>query len=442
MGDLNVHEPAWLRYSAGTTPEGRELHGFCSERGLHQHVREPTRGEYLLDLVISDLGPLIKTKVVAGIADHSGVLCTVSCPVPSAVLVQREVLLYGRAKWTELRQAISNHDWASEIVRGDADGSAKRFEERLLQFIHKFIPRKVITDEKSAHQWLDETCRKLIREKREAWGTELYVDKRDACTKGLLEAYNAFIVRTRAKLSSLKPSSREWWKISRSLMSLGGSAEVIPPLKDSDGNWATTASEKANLLADIFEKKSRLDDEIANEFSAVGTSTEVSQDGGFIPIRRRYVRRVLSQLDIHSGTGPDGISARVLHQCRDALELPVLLLARVIFNEGRWPIIWRTHWIHPLFKRKSRADGNNYRGVHLTSQISKVIERVVGCAFLQSATRMQLFGKNQYAYTTRRSHRDALAVNICNWLLFLDGGCAVGLYCSDVSGAFDYAANA
>ena len=95
--------------------------------------------------------------------------------------------------------------------------------------------------------------------------------------EGLLEAYNAFIVHTRAKLSSLKPSSREWWKISRSLMSLGGSAEVIPPLKDSDGNWATTASEKANLLADIFEKKSRLDDEIANEFSAVGTSTEVSR---------------------------------------------------------------------------------------------------------------------------------------------------------------------
>ena len=28
-------------------------------------------------------------------------------------------------------------------------------------------------------------------------------------------------------------------------------------------------------------------------------------------------------------------------------------------------------------------------------------------------------------------------MNICNWLLFLDGGCAVGLYCSDVSGAFD-----
>ena len=71
----------------------------------------------------------MQTNVVAAFADHSGVLCTVRCPVPTAVLVQREVLLYGHAKWTELRQAISNHDWASEIVMGDADGSAKRFEK-------------------------------------------------------------------------------------------------------------------------------------------------------------------------------------------------------------------------------------------------------------------------------------------------------------------------
>ena len=46
-----------------------------------------------------------------------------------------------------MRQAISNHDWSSDIVHADADESAKRFEEKLLQFVHKFIPRKVIPDE-------------------------------------------------------------------------------------------------------------------------------------------------------------------------------------------------------------------------------------------------------------------------------------------------------
>ena len=108
----------------------------------------------------------MRVKVVAGIADHSGVLCTVACPVPEAVTVQREVFLYGRAKWTELRRAIASHDWACDILPGDADESAKRFEAHLLHFIHLYIPHKTISEEKSAHQWLDDGCRRLIREKR------------------------------------------------------------------------------------------------------------------------------------------------------------------------------------------------------------------------------------------------------------------------------------
>ena len=36
-----------------------------------------------------------------------------------------------------------------------------------------------------------------------------------------------------------------------------------------------------------------------------------------------------------------------------------------------------------------------------------------------------------------KNHRDALAVNVCSLLLLLEDGFAVGLYCSDVSGAFD-----
>ena len=34
-----------------TSIEGRELHEFCAERGLEQHIKETTRETYLLDLV-------------------------------------------------------------------------------------------------------------------------------------------------------------------------------------------------------------------------------------------------------------------------------------------------------------------------------------------------------------------------------------------------------
>ena len=47
------------------------------------------------------------------------------------------------------------------------------------------------------------------------------------------------------------------------------------------------------------------------------------------------------------------------------------------------------------------------------------------------------FGPNQYAYSKGRGHKDVLAVNVCSWLLALEEGDMVGVYCSDVSKAFD-----
>ena len=439
LGDMNVHEASWLRHSDGTSVEGRELHGICCELGLQQLVREPTRGSYTLDLILSDLGSSINNvSVLPGIADHSAVLVDANFPLPVATTLERHVFSFNEARWGDLRRAIADTDWAAIIVADDADGSTERFEQHLMLLIMRFVPSKTVTDSKSSHAWLNDECRRLIADKRRAWGTDAFIAKRDECTAGLLRAYHNYIRRIRGKLSKLKPSSREWWRISKSLMSMGSSTEVIPPLKHPDGSWAKSPSEKAELLASTFAAKSHLDDREFNDYATISFNEGAAEQGDdFIPIRRRYTRRVLKELDEHSSTGPDKISARVLRRCRDALEIPITLLARVIFNEGRWPACWRLHWVHPLYKKKSRADPGNYRGIHLTSQLSKCIERIIGCAFLPWANQVKLFGESQYAYSTKRSHKDALAINICNWLRFLEDGYKVGLYCSDVSGAFD-----
>ena len=48
--------------------------------------------------------------------------------------------------------------------------------------------------------------------------------------------------------------------------------------------------------------------------------------------------------------------------------------------------------------------------MHLTSQLSKCVERIIGCSFLQWANRVKLFGDTQYAYSNKRSHKEALAI--------------------------------
>ena len=52
IGDMNVHNTEWPIHSSGSTCAGAELESVCCTHGLKQHVRGPTRGPYLLDLVL------------------------------------------------------------------------------------------------------------------------------------------------------------------------------------------------------------------------------------------------------------------------------------------------------------------------------------------------------------------------------------------------------
>ena len=79
----------------------------------------------------------------------------------------------------------------------------------------------------------------------------------------------------------------------------------------------------------------------------------------------------------------------------------------------------------------------NYRGVHLTSQISKVAERLIKPMIEPHLERLDTFGINQFAYRTGRGCRDALALLTMHWIFALSGRAKVAVYCSDVSGGFD-----
>ena len=104
---------------------------------------------------------------------------------------------------------------------------------------------------------------------------------------------------------------------------------------------------------------------------------------------------------------------------------------------GEWSARWRVHWIVPLFKRKSVYQAGNYRGIHLTSQISKVAERIFASIVLPQLILSGAFGRNQFAYTPERGARDALAQLVLTWLVQFGRKKKIAVYSSDVSGAFD-----
>ena len=87
MGDMNVHNERWLKFSKGESPEGLELESVCAAHGLKQHVKSATRGEYLLDLVLSDLGQQIRCSVHPRVleSDHRCVIANIDISIAVSV---------------------------------------------------------------------------------------------------------------------------------------------------------------------------------------------------------------------------------------------------------------------------------------------------------------------------------------------------------------------
>ncbi len=78
-----------------------------------------------------------------------------------------------------------------------------------------------------------------------------------------------------------------------------------------------------------------------------------------------------------SATGNDNLLARILNKCSTVLAKPLTMLIIRIISTMAWPDCWRDHLIIPIFKKAALFLAKNYCGTHVTTQLSKVVERVI-----------------------------------------------------------------
>ena len=266
IGDFNVRNREWLRFSNRSSAEGRLLEQVCCSHGWKQHVREPTRGPYLLDLVISSFSSGIRCKVVPGIHDndHDGVLATLDVSIPVSHPVQREVLDFRHANWGRLSASLSETDWTQGFEGLNTNNTAERLTTLVSNHVRACIRSKTVMDKCFVHTWLTEECKAALGRKHAARGSEDFPARRNECSQTFLNAQREHVRRTREKLKSMPRSSRGWWKLSNSLLTKASTAENIPALQRQDGTWATSPIDKACELASVFKEKSSLPSESPN----------------------------------------------------------------------------------------------------------------------------------------------------------------------------------
>ena len=129
-------------------------------------VTSPTRGQNILDLFFTTNPTLVDDiSVIPGLSDHDIVLAQVNVKPEVTKQVPRNIPLYKKANWDQLKQSMRDfllELTLSSLATTDVQSLWDKFVTRLQQSIDKFIPvRKAGT--RDGFPWINQDLRRLIR---------------------------------------------------------------------------------------------------------------------------------------------------------------------------------------------------------------------------------------------------------------------------------------
>ena len=77
--------------------------------------------------------------------------------------------------------------------------------------------------------------------------------------------------------------------------------------------------------------------------------TDCRIDGTCINVNPPAVFSILNSLEVSKATGPDGFGNNLLKHCAVSLCVPISIIAKLSFETGTFPKIWKTANVVPIF---------------------------------------------------------------------------------------------
>ena len=439
-GDINLPEVQWLSSedsSARPVLQRRtdRACGFldsCNLLGLKQWVSQPTRGPNILDLVLTrGLACTAVSREGWLTSDHHEVIASIVLPVTKPLLVTRTTVFnYKRADFASLRRTLSLAPWS--MMDGlDVDGAADVFYSLLEGAIHDHVPR--VTLRRMFPPWFDAAARAALRAKEAAF-RRLRRSPSDNARRCFSEKRAEFknISRNRYSMylcdlvNHFRSNPKRYWTFLKCFSKKG---TLHPVLRDGQV-----------LVSDDVGRASLLNKVFAEKFSdhcvtAYPSASEYHLSAlNHIDVSADQVNSILKSVRVTKACGPDGISARIVHECASELSVPLAKLCKMSLSQGAFPSRWKQANIVPLHKKGDKKDPKNYRSVSLLSLFGKVLEKIVYDELLRHVA--PVLSSAQHGFLPGRSCITNLTTYLHTAWGSMSDGCQTDAIYTDFSAAF------
>ena len=389
LGDFNDRCTSWFSDHTQYNSElGNKLVRLLEAYNLAQLITEPTRYDYLLDLLITDSPELFN---ISGVTeppdpdlDHDMIYGHLSFKYKYNKTIKRETWQYSKANFEALNAAYTNIPWHIPIDDLDLEDSVENISALILDTAKQHIPFRQLTVRSNDKPGMTDHVKYLFKKcntlnkKRRRTGNPLdaaeHLQARREAKQAWKEARDSWEANLIKKLEDPQTSQKIYWKTLKNFYGKK-KKEQIPTLIDGNKHLCSNI-EKANVLNDYFVSNSklpthqqteplpelnRLCDEMLNE----------------IHTNHNEVEKILRSLNSNKATGPDGIPNKILKDCAKSLSFPLADLFNKSLSLGRFPGNWKKVHVHPIPKSGDKQSKSNYRPISLLSCISKVLERIV-----------------------------------------------------------------
>ena len=345
-----------------------------SAYNLRQIVNKPTRGNHILDKVLTNLSPLYGTPLILpqiGRSDHHAVLCQ-PCPDYSILdntPVTRTTRVSGKNEKALFAGALMGTDWTPLYRLPTCQQQFEYYSRIIDDLLDTFLPVKSTVARHNDKPWITDRYRNLINQRQKALLSgemDNYKLLRNKINRMSHQLRSTFY---ETKVSDLSHTNhKKWWSCLNNLMGRKQSSNAMSNLASqlANGDEETLA----NMINKTFQSVScdlpKLQPTHQHPPSLLPDEYHVSVE---------EVEKKLMAVNPHKASGPDGIPNWILSDFPGYLAPPLAAIFNSSFIEGFIPVLWKSADVVPLPKVKPplRLD-KDLRPISLTPVVSKIQE--------------------------------------------------------------------
>ena len=477
LGDFNFPFLKWKEVegcvihsvvSGGTRDEQNQaqaLLNLADSFFLSQVITEPTRIKNTIDLVFTNNPDLLSNiniqKVSNHLSDHNEIVANLNCEIPevsSEKFARQTSRLTSlnfwseKADWISMNSYLSSINWSQSITSETTVTTDINFlSEELSKASENFIPNKrsklchqIPRDRKILMRRNKFLKRKLLTQHKEKYVDNIQQEILENQTK-LLKSHEAERLANEIKVTiGIKNNSKLFYSYAKRFLK---KQEKIGPLKDDLGNMVSDPLKMSEIIKEQYEKSfSKKKNQIEVSLSEPTTNNTININDLFsendpfthIDVTKDDVISAIKATKINSAPGPDGVPPILLHNCIDSIVDPLHQILKKSFENSDIPEIWKEAFITPIYKNKGgKSDPSNYRPISLTSQIVKLLERIIRIYLIQYLEVNNVFPDSQHGFRPGRSTVSQLVEQYENILNALANKHNMDILMLDYAKAFD-----